>query len=604
MKRLPWLALLGTAVLALCVGVLGLPAALALLGVVALRCAGSRLLALGAAGAWAAAVLLETAVLLAALLVAGLLLPGALGGPAATLVLLTPLIAAALSYAVRVPAREPDRAQTWLDPTVAGITSGVLVVAWWIGRRAPGAHLSWAMSGDARNHVLLLRSVLASGGVTREQLLAYPITSDGIAAVIAAPGRAGLLPGSLLAHDITAIASTYVLLFIALAVLFAAGVAASARTTGSGAALPLVTVLASGLSLTSLVTGTALQDGFFSAYLGLVVLVAAVVLGLAMSRDRTSPPGALLVLAAAAPLLLTVWSVLAVLVVPPVVLLALGGRGGRRERLVAVVVVLAVPATLLVKHAQLAATFVLPGGVTRPHEGLLAVLVLGCAAVATLAADTSLRGQALLLLSGLAAGVVILAALAVVGPGPAQWQYYGSKTLWLVTSAFLWLLAAPAAHLAARPAAGGRSAAVTSAVGVLALAAACYPLADMATSLTSPVERAKAGWSQPAAVSLDGLQRFGDQGNPYVFWHWSDSSTYSGEDRIDTFWSIAAWATPRTPYPIDPIRWGYESTGELQQLCALADAVPDLRVVTRDPLLPDQLQRECAGTTPTTLLDG
>ncbi len=596
-------ALLALLALGLCLAVEGAPAGMVLLGVIALRVAGGRLLGLGSAGAWAAAVVLTTGILLAGLLVGGVVLPRALGPWPALLVLIAPLALAALSYAMPPRPRAADL-QPWLDPTVAGITSGVLAVAAWIGQRAPGARLSWAMSGDARNHVLLMRDVLTAGGVTREQLLAYPITSDGIAAAIAAPGRAGLAPGQLLTHDIGALVSTYVLMLIAVCVLFAAGVAAmDARGRPAGSLLMWAAVVASGLPITALVTGTALQDGFFSAYLGLVILVAALVLAISLDREPGSR-GGLLVLAAAAPLLLTVWSVLAVIVVPAVVLLALWGVGSKIERITSVLLALAVPAVLLAKHTELGAVFVQPGGVTRPHEGLLTALVLFCAVGAIAATVPERRRQCLLLLSGLGAGVVVLCALAVVGPGPARWQYYGSKTLWLVTAAFLWLLVAPAADLASRSRNRGVVASTTSSLAVVALAAVAYPLADMSTVLPSPLERAKAGWSQPNAVSVPALELYGDQGHPFVFWHWTDGATYTGEDRIDTFWSIAAWAAPTAPYSIDPVRWGYESTGDPQQLCALADAVPGLRVITRDPLLVGLLQRECTGATPTTLLDG
>ena len=600
MTRVRSSALLAVVALGLCVAVEGAPAGLVLLGVVALRVAGGRLLGLGPAGAWAAAVVLETGILLAGLLVAGVALPGALGPLPALLVLITPLALAALSYAVPARVRAADL-QRWLDPTVAGITSGVLVVAAWIGQRAPGARLSWAMSGDARNHVLLMRDVLAAGGVTREQLLAYPITSDGIAAAIAAPGRAGLAPGQLLTHDVSALVSTYVLMLIAVCVLFAAGVTAmAARGRAEGSLVTWAAVVASGLPITALVTGTALQDGFFSAYLGLVILVAALVLAICLDREPGAR-GGLLVLAATAPLLLTVWSVLAVIVVPAVVLLAFWGVGGKVERITSVLLALAVPAVLLVKHTELGAVFVQPGGVTRPHEGLFTALVLACAAGAITAALPGRRRQCLLLLSGLGAGVVVLCALAVVGPGAAHWQYYGSKTLWLVTAAFLWLLVVPAADLASRTRNGGAVATITASIAVVALAAVAYPLADMSTALPSPLERARAGWSQPNAVSVPALQQYGDQGHPFVFWHWSDGATYTGEDRIDTFWSIAAWAAPTTPYPIDPVRWGYESSGDPQQLCALATAVPDLRVVTRDPRLGGQLAAACSPTAPVVL---
>lgn len=586
--------------------VVGLPAALILLGTACLRFATGRTLGVSAAAAWAAAVVLEIGVLLAGLMALPVLGLDILTRPAAAVVLLLPvLVAAASLLRARVASEEPT---PWLDPTLGGICIGVLAAAHWVQQKGPGTGVAWAMSGDARNHVLLARGVIDDGGLTLTTLRHYPATSDGVAAAVAAlGGRTGRLPGALLLHDVNALAHSYVVMAVLLSGLFACAVAAAASTRDGSTLLhgpgpAVAAVVASVLPVTALVSGTALHDGFFSAYLGLVVLLAAVVLMVVAVREGSGP--IVVLLASTGPLLLTVWSVLSLLV-PPAVLVLLPRlvRSTRPKAaalaLAAAALALIAPAVVAVNHTELAAAFVLPGGLTRPHEQLLTALVLLTAGSATLAHAPLRQRASLTLLAALTGGGVVLMALAAVGPGPARWQYYGGKTLWLVTASFLWILVMPGADLAM----SRRRGKGIAAIGAAALGAVALAAADMSTPLKNPLQMAAEGWDQPVAANVPALRRFGDAGTPYIFWHWSDGSTYTGEDRIDNFWAVAAWDGAAPANGLDPVRWGYESSGDPQQLCTLASAVPGLRVVTRDPHLQADLAARCAPAAPQVVLD-
>jgi hypothetical protein len=626
--RQPWRVTpatgVGAAIVLLALLVVGIGASALVAGALLLRHASPRVLPSAAPTAWCAAVLLQIGLLLVALVALPLIGVDVLTRGAAFPVLLLPALAGAVVL-VAVPAREDAEREPlpWFDGVLAGITAGVLLTAWWVESRSPGTGLAWAMSGDARNHVLNMRQVIEQGGATLASLQSYPLTANAIGGTLAvAAGRGGLPPGTLLLHDVEALASLYVLIALAVSVLFAAVTAMVVTLRSRPASSPLlapVLVVAALLPTTALVSMTGLRDGFLTAYLGLAVLLAAVGLALA-GAARPSAMLALLV-AASGPLLLTVWSVLALLVVPVTFLLAwfalrtpTAGAGPDRWRrpLLGLALLLGlVPLVLFYAQMEtLSAAFALSGAVIRPDCALLVLLVLAAAAAVAVAQEPPVRRAALSALTVLTTGGLVIAWLESFQPESADWGYYGSKTLWILGSAYLWLLLVPAVLVAVDVAARRDASDFACGVGAVALAVLAPVLADVTSPLKNPLRFAAAGWEQPAAVNVPSLQELGDAGDPFAYWRWAVPTAYTGDDRIGNFWAAAIWGTTRAGVPVDvdglpggPRAWAYSAGGDIQALCALASAVPGLRVVTTDPTVEGLLGNACPQASAVVVLD-
>jgi hypothetical protein len=616
----------GAALVLLALLVVGIGAAVLVAGALLLRHAFPRVLPSAAPTAWCAAVLLQIGLLLVGLVALPLIGADVVTRGSAFAVLLLPAVVGAVVL-VGLPAREDAEREPlpWFDVVLAGITAGVLLTAWWLESRSPGTGHAWAMSGDARNHVLNMRQVIEQGGATLASLQSYPLTANAIGGTLAvAAGRSGLPPGTLLLHDVEALASLYVLIALAVSVLFAAVTAMVVTLRSRPVSSPLlapVLVVAALLPTTALVSMTGLRDGFLTAYLGLAVLLAAVGLALA-GAARPSAVLALLV-GASAPLLLTVWSVLALLVVPVTCLLAwlalrapaaAAGAGGERWRLpllgLALLLGLVPLGVFYAEIDTLSAAFALPGAVIRPDAALLVLLVLTAAAAVAVAQEPPVRRAALSALTVLTTGVPVIAWLESFQPESADWGYYGSKTLWILGSAYLWLLLVPAVLVAVDVAARRGASAFACGVGAVALAVMAPVVADVTTPLENPVRSAAAGWEQPASVNVPTLQEFGDAGDPFAFWYWAVPTSYTGDDRIGNFWAAAIWGTTKAGAPVNvgglpggPRAWAYSSSGDIEELCTLARAVPGLRVVTKDTGVEGLLRSTCSDASAVVVLD-
>ena len=171
---------------------------------------------------------------------------------------------------------------------MTGIALITLVVglglARWIASLGENYGVAWAMSGDARNEVFIMRSILMDGGLTVHQLRAYPAVIDNLMALISgAGGRAGLLPGADL-HDARAVATVYTLAGIAVALMLISTLFELLPSTlrSSPVRLPLgafVVFFACAITSASpLVLGTALSGGFVDAYASLPVIIGGLVL--------------------------------------------------------------------------------------------------------------------------------------------------------------------------------------------------------------------------------------------------------------------------------------------------------------------------------------
>lgn len=618
---------------------LGLPATLALSGGVLLSAAvGGLVPGLRGPAAWAAGVILEVGLVLGASAAIAFVTPHPQPRLVHLAILLLPNAAGLVGLAVcarRFVAGGARVSGQHLPHLLARGVPGIIVgsaLLVMLAVSATGEHhnIAWAMSGDARNHVSVMRGLLADGGLTVEALRSYPAAVNAFAAEVAGASDRSGTARDLILTDVRALASTYVLGAIATATLLAGALLEllprGERLHRRSVAAIAVTVLVGGAAAASpLALGFALADGFLSAYCSLPLALAGVVLALRYYREPSDGAAAMLFLIAAVPLTFMGWTLLAV--VPLALLgavtataswrLVRGRRSGERRvgrssRVLwwilvgaAVLLSLAIGALVYSYRARLVAQFVLPGTSRSVHPFLLVVAALVALSTLVIAGRSAVRRQMVVpLVVALAGGLTLIWLTRLPGPG-VTWTYYAHKTNWLVSVVLVWVLIAPVVlWLSARDVERTPTAhperegpwRTSAAAGLVS--AAVVLLAGSATSAPEPLLGAARGWSQPSAevvvVALDAA----DDDEPYVLWEWADP----GNDRLANFWSVLAWgAASDGEYSNLPgleggiYLWAYFQTSEITSLCAIAEASPGLDIYTRtDPAeLLAQLDAAC-----------
>ncbi len=336
-----WVAygVLGAAAVVLSLATIGPPGTLVLVGAWLLAAAlGRALPGLSGTVSWAASILVLTILLTALSAALAIVSPRPHGRVVYLLVLLVPAVLGLVGW---IAARGRDgHHQAPRERQRGGLAVAVVVVglgvAKWIASTGKDYGVAWAMSGDARNHVLILRTVLQDGGLTTGELRKYPALVNNLMALISGAGtRTGLPPGQLMLHDAQALATTYVLAGIGVALMFIAALLELLPDRYSQAprlppSVVVVLLACAATSASPLVLGTALFGGFVTAYAALAMAVACIVVAIRLCTAPT--PLALALLGAMAPVMLVAWSPLAMvpgaLVVVSVLVVSVRARRG------------------------------------------------------------------------------------------------------------------------------------------------------------------------------------------------------------------------------------------------------------------------------------
>lgn len=575
---------------------------------------------------WAAGILAEFALVVGLSAAVALVSPHGHGQATYLIIIaLTAVLGAVLLLVSR--SRGRDRTTEWMPSrwgVALSITSGVLAVAAWIASRGPSYGIAWAMGGDARNHVTVMRQILADGGITVGFLKTYPAAVNALAAVIAGAGDRGQSAGQLILNDAHALATTYLLCAIAIALLLAGAlieILPRAARYGRKLSGPVLVVLfvAAASAGSPFVLGMALVDGFFSAYGALAAALAGVVLALRFHRAPRVGIACLIPMMAATLLTFVSWTLL---VVVPGTLLAemtvLAIRTmvmSRREvgserwgRLVvlrwaniagALATVGAVVGVIVVLMPRFATVFINAGSSRASYPFMLLVLGLIAAGAGLSVVSRSARHQMLVPLVVAVAGALTILWLTRLPGSGNTWTYYALKANWLVSSSLLWVAFAPIVLWLARDVESTtlpRRQRLSRFGAASAGAVAVFLLVGSATSAPEPVLIAARGWIQPSGEVINEVVRSADNGKPYVLWGWSDV----GNDKLGNFWSVLAWAStsageytglPRSQTSY--VLWAYFMNGEISQLCALAEGSPGITVYTHVASLSSDLQASC-----------
>jgi hypothetical protein len=574
---------------------------------------------------WAAAVIVEVTLLVGCSAALAIVSPHAHGVAVSFGILALPaLCGAALCVLARTPrfrttAGTPGNGRGGLALTG---TIAALAAAAWVGSHGRNFNVAWAMGGDARNHVQIMRHVISQGGLTLKELKMYPAVVNAVSALLSsAGGRAHLLAGNLMLHDARAVASTYVLAGIAIACLLMAALhefvpspMIIARRLPVGVIVVLLGCAA--VSASPLILGTSLSEGFLSAYGSLPLVMATIVIALRCAARPSAfglglmAPATMIILFAWTPMVVVPFVLACLLVVQFVqhsrrVAAPAGERRSMsRGWLLAFALVAATSLLTLgvavTQMTTLKAEFVTPGAIISPETKILLLLGLFTAALFLASSDMVQRRQLLVPLTCAVSGGLLVEWLISLAPGKT-WSYYSTKTLWFFGASLIWVVFVPVIrYLARTPTRPHHKHAPTTlrTVEALVLTLVILLAVGFTTSAPNPAKLALTGWDQPTAAVITETARVANQGSPFVLWQWSDL----GDDRLGNFWAALAWDTnpagwtPNNPKLKGGMRtWAYNENGVTSQLCGLLLAYPHITVVTSSHTLGASLKRSCVG---------
>jgi hypothetical protein len=500
------------------------------------------------------------------------------------------------------------------------VASGPVIVLLAVGvalERFGTAGFAWTMSGDARNHLLLARQIVRSGGVDQRLFSWYPPLPDAIFALISNPlGRSEMLPAHALASDVRALGFVYVAAVIAssLALVCLAAIVMGRRYSGQSVALAISSLA----PLSGLVVGVALRDGFYPAVVTIVVVALSLVMLTAVGRtdDQAERFVALAFGIVAIPVLAACWTAVVAPVAIGLVVVGLPTfirmRGFHRIGIIGVVAIaglVAIWVVLPLLRAGTASAYIaLPGSIAAPSpEVFVAFAALACVVAMTTSARRGSRRLAAYPVATLV--VLALVVYAVSAQPPTMlWGYYPSKLAWIWIAVSLPYFAVATAIVVshatvtpefanatrhgfsalARPA---RLVVVLLAIafGVLAIRAVSpvpSPYAEVDLLRRDVTSAVAEGWVSPSAASVAKVLEVGNSSEKLVMWNYLDPSN----DRLGNFW-LAAYdeqPAPRSSWPLGALAmWSYyEVPGQTSSLCDLLKLEPNRVLITSESPAP------------------
>jgi hypothetical protein len=540
------------------------------------------------------------------------------------IVLVLPIAVSAVLVLMKLRAdgTPPPQAMSLASVTAWTILGSGLAILHWVRSLGPYFNVTWAMSGDARNHILITREIVNAGGLTASEFKIYPAAIDGIIALVsAAGGRGDMRPGELLLHDATADAAVFALAWLAVSLLLAGTLLEVFGPRARSCTKPfplgvLIVVLGCALSASSrLALGTALVGGFVDAYAAIALIIGAMLLALRFCRSPS--PFLLSLIGLATIVTLVTFPILAV--APALLVICMSPTAFRRCHplpphagwhiawVTSLALALgAVVFTLVVGYIQepeLTSVFVRPGGFARPETSVLPLM--GLLLIGTfLFARTRLLKRQLALVVGVFLVVCLVIHWLMTLPGTfGTWTYYSLKTLWLLICSLLWVPFLPALFdvgasseqlaLDAKPLRHHS----LSALRAVAWSGALLIVLGLTTTAPDPLAGIKVGWYSPSATTVAAVVTAANTYPRFLFWQWDGA----GEDQIADFWAALDWASttagasiPYSPHLKEGLAaWAYEENGTLQLLCDVVESVPHLVVITRNAHLSQQLGAVC-----------
>jgi len=525
-----------------------------------------------------AAFVAQQALLLALELVVPLFAGGPLRPGVALGMLLVPCLAVVPDVLLRGGG---DRLRVRWSLLAAGVGAVVLVAV-------VRGQVAWTASGDARNHYLFTRLVLAQGGLEDEALSFQPLHQEALTALLVdTHGRGTLAPGALLEHDLRALALTSLALAVAWTLASTATLWAL-RDRPHWAAVAAASLLpVAGIGL-----GVLLRDGFLSILvLAPLLLCTLSVLAWLATTKRTGigVTVAVGITAAAVPLAAFTWTPHAIVVGAAALVpwrRALLSREHHRVRLALMVAGATTGAAYFVYVVSQAAGRLVdaPGSIAAPSPVVVAVVPVLVLVIAVARLSSAPEAVFVPYLVGSLAAAALTVEFVITQPDGQAWNYFPAKFAWVWLLVGLPLLLVPLAH--------SRTAkAWLPLVGVLGVLVVLGPIGSPLTRIHD--------WSKPSAGSLDLAVELGAPSERYVVYEVRPT-----EDRLTNFWLVAydgeTGPTRDNPFFV----WAYHETGSVADICSLLADEPDRIVATGDPLARTDLRDACGREVRVRIVDG
>jgi len=522
-------------------------------------------------------------------------------------------------------------ARTWVNRdgvahrglTSLGILAGPIV--WWASLAqahtfSAGPRLSWAMSNDSPNYIILARAVLSRPGFDRGPTSNPVPLPSGIVALAAVSGRESTPPGDLLMHDVSAYADIWAVL-IALTCAMSGLLALTITRRISDRNLPALIsgVVGSALPLTWFVTGYALEYGFFNADVALPLLFASILLYL---DTRIKFAWKAFWLTICVTLMLAVWSPLVLVPLGLLLSTALINFQSLRQlrRIDYVLVVLGCAqagayALAVVVPAFLGQRTALAGAGGIYELPTAVVFVAGVAVVVASAvafrADgiekthgrQRLLGMTAVVLSGwLGIGALLFLSRKSANP----WGYYPLKYSWLMTVVFFILIVGLLAGLVGR---STRTRLMSGlGLGLIAVLAASLlawlPSSTPKYTPLDPVSRVlglRLDQKNRQAAFNEAVLSLSDPEVPRILWR---SSLSADEEGAANIWFTLFRSNSLDSSDLRIIGLQANAIRTLPVLCSMADLMgPGTEIITADPTLQSKFRTECLGSTATIRVD-
>jgi hypothetical protein len=427
--------------------------------------------------------------------------------------------------------------------------------------------MSIFMSGDTRNHTLLVRNIVNEGFITNAQQAFYPSYYFHIAAVVAnGIGMDRPVTSSLLGIFVGYVVAILIIIF-------------SISKLMEHFVIPNSFGVLLGLPIaTSTVLGFILMHGFYSAAWGLSVLIVSYTfLFTSFSKSRIE-----LVLQGSFFALLSyhAWALLAPLVLLPYLVIAVKKNRPNKPAPVKLILVyfgFLVFSYVSVEHQgglnRVVTLLKTDGGISDiSFSTSIAVFIL----LFVILAKLEMKDVAL---SMLTVFVLTWAMFIIIGilrrTNSTFIGYYNQKLLWVFTAAIIQILIIMAAIVLKQN--------VKSTVRISALLASLILFTVNLTPLQNiTLQLQLTNWSAPnpsvskKVLNMDGPRFVNER---VIFWYYSDP----GNDRIGTFWSSSFSNKVANTLEFNDIAaWAYSQTGQVSDLCSILSDVQDNYIVTKN----------------------
>ena len=434
------------------------------------------------------------------------------------------------------------------------------------------------MSGDSRNHTLLIRNIIKNGYITSDQQAFYPTHFFTIPAVVA-----NHFDGSTpIIGSVVGLATGY--LFGTLVITFALSELASIK----GLSL-IESIIFGGIVTSATYLGIILMHGFYSAIWGLGVLTAVYIL-IEINSPRSKFAwimlGVLFSLIA-----YQAWSLLAPIVLVGVLVHSLKGDVFFRRRDMYLFFLSAVLLTFTYLSVSKNGTFSRIVTLMKTDGGLSTMSLSAIVAVFAIVIAREIiswreYSRQFFYLSISLTTFVMFIWIGLLRAEQGKFLgYYNEKLIWIVAASIC-----PIAMIHLLEKARGASKLSNALIGTSLL----FLLSNVTPLQNSTWASLFYGWSAPnkeVASKIFEIENTSLAVEPIIFWYYSDP----GNDRLGSFWS-SSLSNPITDAISfnEAAAWAYSETGQPSDLCSLAIQVDHIGVVTlQENAVRDMIKNTC-----------